>query len=294
MSKAVSARVPVGGVTKVGRARFFKMAASWLPNIVLVVVLAVNLFPWLWTFNLGFRERHDILSPNPVWIFKPTLLNFIRGLFEERVWRFIVNSFVVALATTVLCLAVGVPAAYAFARFTIPGKEPLFFFILTIRMAPSIVVALPLYIMLSKVHLLGTHIGLILANTTFTLPFVIWLMRGFFDDVPTDIDAAAMTDGYTRFGAFLHAILPLVRSGIVAVALFSFIFSWNEFLFGLILTGSESRTLPVGIRGLIRPHGTLWGEVCAVSSIATIPVVILIFFLQRHLVRGLTFGAVKG
>jgi len=290
MTKSLST-ILTGGFT---RARFARVIAKWIANILLIIILAINLFPWLWMFNLGFRERHDILSPNPVWIFKPTLMNFVKGLFEERMWRFTVNSLIIAFVNTVLCLAVGVPAAYAFSRFPIPGKKRIFYIILTTRMAPAVVIALPLYIMFSKLRLLGTHIGLILAHTTFTLPFVIWLMRGFFDDIPADIDAAAMTDGYTRFGAFFHVVLPLVRSGIVAVALFSFIFSWNEFLFGLILTGSESRTLPVGIRGLIRPHGTLWGEVCAVSSIATIPVIILVFFLQRHLVRGLTLGAVKG
>jgi len=166
--------------------------------------------------------------------------------------------------------------------------------ILTFRMAPAVVLALPLYVIFARIKLLGTYGAPILAHCTFTLPFVIWLMRSFFDDVPKEIDAAAMTDGYSRAETFFYAILPLVKSGIVAVALFSIIFSWNEFLYGLILTSDATRPVASQIPSLIRPHGTLWGEVCALATTASLPVAILIFALQRQLVRGLSFGAVKG
>ncbi|MDZ4159978.1 MAG: carbohydrate ABC transporter permease, partial [Anaerolineaceae bacterium] len=193
-----------------------------------------------------------------------------------------------------LCIVIGVPTAYAFSRFPIPGKESWFYMILTFRMAPAVVLALPLYIIFSRIKLLGTYGAPILAHCTFTLPFVIWLMRSFFNDIPREIDDAAMTDGYSRAGAFFHAVLPLVKSGIVAVALFSIIFSWNEFLYGLILTSDVTRPVASQIPSLIRPHGTLWGEVCALATTASIPVAILIFALQRQLVRGLSFGAIKG
>lgn len=262
--------------------------------ILSIFIIFANLLPWLWMFMSGFKSRPDIMSPNPVWIFRPTLNNFYEVFITKGFLRYFGNSITVALFALLVSLLVGVPAAYAFSRFKITGKGHLFFYVLTTRMAPPITVAVPLYILFSRINLLGTYMGLIIAHTTFTLAFVIWLMKGFFDDIPTEIDEAAMTDGYSRFQAFRKAVLPMVKSGIIATALFAFIFSWNEFLFGLLLASDATRTLPAAFPGLIRPHGTLWGEVTAAGSVVTIPVVILIFVLQRHLVRGLTFGAVKG
>lgn len=267
---------------------------SWLSYLLTAFVVIIFLFPWLWVFSLGFKSRTDILSPHIVWLWTPTLENFIEVLIVKGYWRLIVNSLIVAVSTVTLCIIIGVPTAYAFSRFPIPGKESWFYMILTFRMAPAVILALPLYLIFAKVRLLGTYGAPILAHCTFTLPFVIWLMRSFFEDIPKEIDAAAMTDGYTRTGAFLHAVLPLVKSGIVAVALFSIIFSWNEFLYGLILTSDATRPVASQIPSLIRPHGTLWGEVCALATTASVPVAILIFALQRQLVRGLSFGAVKG
>ncbi|MGQ9458340.1 MAG: carbohydrate ABC transporter permease [Anaerolineae bacterium] len=266
----------------------------WGSYALTALMVVIFLFPWLWVFSLGFKTRAQILSPNVVWIWKPTLVNFQRVLIEKGYWLLIVNSLIIAVATVTLCMLIGVPAAYAFSRFPIPGKEGWFYMILTFRMAPAVILALPLYVIFARLRLLGTYAAPILAHCTFTLPFVIWLMRSFFDDIPKEIDAAAMTDGYTRWGAFWHAVLPLVKSGIVAVALFSIIFSWNEFLYGLILTSDQTRPVASQIPSLIRPHGTLWGEVCALSTVASLPVALLIFALQRQLVRGLSFGAVKG
>lgn len=266
----------------------------WLSYLLTALVVAMFLFPWLWVFSLGFKTRTEILSPNVVWIWKPTLENFIEVLIVKGYWRLVVNSLFIAITTVLLCIIIGVPTAYAFSRYPIPGKESWFYMILTFRMAPAVVLALPLYIIFARVSLLGTYVAPIIAHITFTLPFVIWLMRSFFEDIPKEIDAAAMTDGYTRWGAFLHAVLPLVKSGIVAVALFSIIFSWNEFLYGLILTSDFTRPVASQIPSLIRPHGTLWGEVCALATAASIPVALLIFALQGQLVRGLSFGAVKG
>jgi len=266
----------------------------WLSYLLTALMVVVFLFPWLWVFSLGFKTRTEILSSHVVWIWTPTLDNLKEVLLVKGYWRLIVNSLIVAVAAVSLCIIIGVPTAYAFSRFPIPGKESWFYMILTFRMAPAVILALPLYIIFGRLKLLGTYFSPILAHCTFTLPFVIWLMRSFFEDIPKEIDAAAMTDGYTRFGAFYHAVLPLVKSGIVAVALFSIIFSWNEFLYGLILTSDITRPVASQIPSLVRPHGTLWGEVCALATVSSIPVAILIFALQRQLVRGLSFGAVKG
>lgn len=266
----------------------------WTSYVLTFFMVMLFLFPWLWVFSLGFKTRTEILSPTLVWIWKPTLANFNEVLIVKGYWRLIVNSLIIAVSAVSLCIVIGVPTAYAFSRFPIPGKESWFYMILTFRMAPAVVLALPLYIIFARLALLGTYIAPIIAHITFTLPFVIWLMRSFFDDIPKEIDAAAMTDGYTRTGAFLHAVLPLVKSGIVAVTLFSIIFSWNEFLYGLILTSDATRPVASQIPSLIRPHGTLWGEVAALATVASLPVAFLIFALQRSLVRGLSFGAVKG
>lgn len=266
----------------------------WLSYVLTALMVIVFLFPWLWVFSMGFKTRTDILSPTVVWIWKPTLANFHEVLIVKGYWRLIINSLIVAASTVALCIVIGVPTAYAFSRFPIPGKESWFYMILTFRMAPAVVLALPLYIIFARFRLLGTYVAPILAHSTFTLPFIIWLMRSFFEDIPKEIDAAAMTDGYSRLGAFFYAVLPLVKSGIVAVALFSIIFSWNEFLYGLILTSDVTRPVASQIPSLIRPHGTLWGEVSALATVASIPVAVLIFALQRQLVRGLSFGAVKG
>lgn len=274
--------------------RHSRMLMRWVSYLLTALVVIFFLFPWLWVFSLGFKTRSEIMSPNVVWFFTPTWSNFIEVLIIKGYWRLIINSLIVAVTAVSLCILIGVPTAYAFSRFSIPGKESWFYMILTFRMAPAVVLALPLYVIFARIKILGTYGAPILAHCTFTLPFVIWLMRSFFDDVPKEIDAAAMTDGYSRWGAFFHAVLPLVKSGIVAVALFSIIFSWNEFLYGLILTSDLTRPVASQIPSLIRPHGTLWGEVCALATTASLPVAVLIFALQKQLVRGLSFGAVKG
>lgn len=267
---------------------------TWISYLLTALLVVLFLFPWLWVLSLGFKTRAEIMSPNIVWIWTPTLNNYIEVLINKGYWRLIINSLIVAVSAVALCIVIGVPTAYAFSRFPIPGKESWFYMILTFRMAPAVVLALPLYVLFARAKLLGTFGAPILAHCTFTLPFVIWLMRSFFDDIPKEIDAAAMTDGYSRWETFIYAVLPLVKSGIVAVALFSIIFSWNEFLYGLILTSDATRPVASQIPSLIRPHGTLWGEVCALATTASLPVAFLIFALQRQLVRGLSFGAIKG
>lgn len=291
-AKQVTSSMQTAAATRTGIGS--ERMLRWLSYLLTALMVAFFLFPWLWVLSLGFKTRTQILSPNIVWLWTPTLANFQEVLVVKGYWRLILNSLLIAISAVSLCMLIGVPTAYAFSRFPIPGKESWFYMILTFRMAPAVVLALPLYIMFARTRLLGTYFAPIIAHITFTLPFVIWLMRSFFDDIPKEIDAAAMTDGYTRLGAFLHAVLPLVKSGIVAVALFSIIFSWNEFLYGLILTSDLTRPVASQIPSLIRPHGTLWGEVAALATAASLPVAILIFALQQQLVRGLSFGAVKG
>ncbi|MEW5817534.1 MAG: carbohydrate ABC transporter permease [Spirochaetota bacterium] len=265
--------------------------------IEITVIISVGLIafvPYLWMFLSGFKERTDILAVTPRFFFKPTLVNFPAVFIEAEFIIYLRNSIVTAVFAVILCLLVGIPAAYSFSRFHILGKKHLFFYFLTTRMCPGVAEALPLYIIFSKIGLLGTTPGLVLAHCTFIVAFVIWVMKAFFDDIPEVLDDAALTDGYSEWGAFIHAILPIVKPAVAATALLAFIFSWNEFLFSLILGGHFARTLPAGFPGLVTPHGTYWGQLCAAAGVVTIPIIILAALLQRYLIRGLSLGAVKG
>ena len=261
---------------------------------LIVVACLVSLIPYLWTALSGFKYRTDILSTVPKIIFKPTLENFPEASIHSGFGKYLRNSIVVAVSTTVLCMLVGVPCSYAFSRFYIAGKKQLYFFFLTSRMAPGVAVALPLYLIFSKIGLLGTIPGVVLAHCTFIAAFVIYVMRTFFDDIPTELDNAALVDGYSEWGAFWHVIVPIVTPGIASTALLSFIFSWNEMMFALILGGSGAKTLPAAFTGLVTPHGTFWGQLCAAAFVVTLPIIILAAFLQKYLIRGLSMGAVKG
>ena len=260
----------------------------------LVVALVIALTPYLWLLLTSFKSRLDALADAPVWLFTPTLEHYPKVFLEKDYLPLVVNSLIVSGVATALSLLVGVPAAYVFARHDFAGKEDLFFFFLTTRMAPPISVVVPMFLFFGFVGLIDTRTSLILAHSTFNLSLVVWMMRGFFADIPREIDEAAQMDGHTRAGMFLRVLLPLAAPGMAATAVLCFILSWNEFLYALILVAFESRTLTVGIPGLVTPHGTLWGQVAAVAVVATLPIIVFTFLVQRHLVRGLTFGAVKG
>lgn len=261
---------------------------------LIIITCLIALVPYLWTFLSGFKERTDILSTTPKVFFEPTLDNFPEVFITNGFLQYLKNSVLTAFLTVVLSLLVGVPAAYAFSRFHIYGKKHLYFYYLTTRMCPGVAEALPLYIMFSKMDLLGTTLGLTLAHCTFIVAFVIYVMRSFFDDIPMELDDAARVDGYGEFGVFWHVILPIIKPGIASTALLAFIFSWNEMLFGLILGGQAARTLPASFSGLITPHGTFWGQLCAAAGVVTLPVIILAAFLQKYLIKGLSLGSVKG
>jgi len=260
----------------------------------LIAVLVIALTPYLWLFMTSIKTRIDALADAPVWAFTPTLEHYPKVFLDKGYLPLVFNSLIVASVTTALSLVIGVPAAYAFARYNFVGKEDLFFFFLTTRMAPPISVVVPMFLLFGYVGLIDTRTSLILAHTTFNLSLVVWMMRGFFDDIPREIDEAGQMDGHTRAGVFFRILLPLAAPGIAATAVLCFMLSWNEFLYAFILVAFEGRTLTVGIPGLVTPHGTLWGQVAAVAVVATLPIILFTFLVQRHLVRGLTFGAVKG
>ncbi len=262
-------------------------------GIPVVILLVVSLFPYVWILLASFKKRVDILTNTPLWIFDPTAINYLK-IFAKGFDLYLLNSIIIGFSSTSLCIVVGTLAAYGFSRFTIPAGNHLFFYILATRLGPPVAYALPMYLIFNRLGLVNTYAAVILAHATFNLVIVVWMMRSFFDDVPREVEEAAYLDGCNHFTVFLRIALPMTLPGLVACAVFVLIFSWNELLFSLILAGGEKRTIPVMIPSLVLHTGTLWGQVAAASILQSVPVLIFIFFIQRHLVRGLTFGAVKG
>ncbi len=265
---------------------------------VLLLALAYTVFPVLWLVVNSFKTRLDIFAIPPIWLVgNPTLANYVQTFVERPFLLYMANSLVVALTTTFFSLVIGTMGGYALARFAYPGrmKRHLSFWILSTRMMPPIATIIPIYLLFSTLQLLNTRTALIIAYTGFNLPFVVWMMKSYFAEIPRELEESAMVDGDTRLGAFWRIILPLARPGLAATAIFCLILSWNELLFAMILTETaDANTLPIGIAGRITQYKVEWGEISASGFAACVPIVVFAFIVQRHLVRGLSFGAVKG
>jgi len=242
----------------------------------------------------SLKAPSDIFTDTPRLAFAPTVDNFAKVLGDLEFTEFLANSAIVALGSTALSLLVGVPAAYALARLPIPLREFWASLILFTRMVPAVALVVPMFVLFGKLELLGTYTALILAHTTFNLPIVIWMMRSFFEELPPDLEEAALVDGTGRLGAFVRIAVPLTSPGLAASAILCLLFSWNEFLFALVLSGRHTQTVPIGVASFIGTVSVDWGGSSAAAVLAMIPVFILGLAAQRFLVRGLTFGAVKG
>lgn len=261
--------------------------------LITVIIFGFVLFPPIVLFLTSIKTELDALSFPPKWIFQPTLQNYVDIFKSSPLIRFLLNSIIVASTNTVLSLGLGSLTAYGLARFKFRGSENLSFWILSIRMMPPVATIIPIYIIMKKVRLLDTPWALIIIYLSFNLPFVVWMMKGFFEDIPRAIEESALIDGCSEFAVFRKIALPLVAPGLAATAVLIFIFSWNEFLFALILTGTRAVTLPVGIIGFMKETGINWGYMAAGGMLALVPVVIFTIIVQKHLVKGLTMGALK-
>jgi multiple sugar transport system permease protein len=261
--------------------------------LITVIIFGFILFPPIVLFLTSIKTDLDALSFPPKWIFKPTLQNYVDIFKASPLIRFLLNSIIVASGSTAVSLALGSLTAYGLARFKFRGSENISFWILSIRMMPPVAAIIPIYIIMKKVRLLDTPWALIIIYLTFNLPFVVWMMKGFFEDIPRSIEESALIDGCSEFVVFRKIALPLVAPGLAATAILIFIFSWNEFLFALILTGTRAVTLPVGIIGFMKETGINWGYMTAGGMLALMPVVIFTILVQKHLVKGLTMGALK-
>jgi multiple sugar transport system permease protein len=265
---------------------------------VLVAALILFMFPVLWMFLTSFKSKAEYFSYPPVfWPKSFSLRNYVNSMAFPPDGRGglqgLRDSLAISISSTFASVVIGALAAYSISRFK-TGGENFSFWILSTRMFPPVAAALPLFLIFKQIRLLDNHLSLIIANTIFNLPFVIWLLKGFFDELPMELEEAAWMEGCGYLKTFRLISLPLVAPGLVATALFSFIFSWNEFMFALLLTRRNVRTLTIIVPSLVGGHEILWGEIAAVGTLAIIPGVLLSLLLQRYLVRGLSLGAVKG
>ena len=263
-----------------------------LLNLLTALVVIICVFPFVWTVMTSFKTRVDTINP-AVWVFKPTLENY-RAVFQKRDLLFYIkNSGIVVFVTTLISIVLGTMAAYGFARFQFHRKEDLAFWILSLRMLPPMAVVIPFFLMGRFLHLLDKHLFLIIVYLSFNIPFTIWMMRGFIEDIPKEIEESAWVDGCSRFQGLIRIVFPLTLPGIVATAIFCVIQSWNEFALAFFLTSFNSRTVPTTVTFFLTVLGVIWGEMAAVGVIATIPILIFAVIVQKYLIRGLTFGAIK-
>ncbi len=268
------------------------------------IVSLIYFFPVLWIILTAFKKNADILAVPPRWLFKPTLENFV-GVFSRAYTKsggaidtgfdlFFFNSIFIAGSSVVFALIIGTLAAYGFSRYPLKGNDTYLFIILTTRMLPPIIVIIPIFLMFRIAGLSGSYTGIILLYTAFNLPFTIWMMKSFFDELSPDIEDAARLDGSSERRVFFRVCVPQVVAGLAATAVFGLILTWNEFLFALLLTGVETRTVPVAMAQTIGGDiGVRWGLLAAIETLFLIPVIVVVFVLQKHLLRGVTFGTIR-
>jgi multiple sugar transport system permease protein len=278
------------------RFRVQRRVGATLKYLLLTVLIVFWMFPVYWMFTMSVKTPLEREQRPPALI--PSTWNFdsYGYLFEVRGFqRYARNSIIVAAVSTAIALLAGALFAYALARFTYPFNLNyyLLFWVLSLRMFPPTVTIIPIFVIFLNLRMIDTLAALIIANVYFQLPFVIWLMKGFFQDIPVDLEEAAQVDGDSRLTAFWRIVMPLAAPGLAATAILTVIGSWNEFFFALILSESRALTLPVATSMLVQEFGILWGPMTAAGSLFTIPVLIFALIVQKHLIRGLTLGGVK-
>ena len=263
---------------------------------LLIIGAVLALFPIFWMLSVAFRSNVEIFSVPPAWL-PPTFTMeaFDAVLKTSQYVRMYVNSYGVSLAVSAVSLAMAILAGYGFSRFKFHGSRPLQLFIIGTQMVPPISLVVPYFILMVILNLYDTYWGLIVTYTAFVLPFATLMMTSYFNTIPTDLEEAAMVDGCTRVGSMIRVVLPLMLPGMVATGVYAFLLAWNEFLYAVALTQSESlRLVPVGIALLMGEHVYQWNVMMALSILASLPLLVMFLFLQRYLISGLTVGAVKG
>jgi len=262
---------------------------------VFILMILTWAFPVLWVILTSFKVRTDIFTLPPKIFFNPTVEHYIEAFIRSSDIAFgIFNSIIIATVTTLLTLLVAVPAGYAFSRVKFKFRSQLSFFALISQMAPPIGLIIPYFFILSRTGMLDSYIGLIAIHMTLTVPFSIWLMITYFQDLPISLEESAAIDGASPFTTFLRVVLPTAWGGVGVTAIFAFIESWNEFLYAVVLTGSRTKTVPVAIFSFLTTEESLWGPFTATGVTIMAPVIFVALFAQRQMIKGMTLGATKG
>jgi multiple sugar transport system permease protein len=259
--------------------------------IVLVLVMTPFLFPFVYMAVTAFKPASLAMAYPSVWSFQPSLEHFARVLSQQQLAAQLWNSTIIALGAVALGLVLGMPAAYSIARYR---QDRLATWLLVVRMVPYFGALIPMYIIFRQVGLVNTHLGLILSHLVITVPLTTWIMIGFIEDIPRELEEAALIDGCSRVGTFLRVALPLVTPGMIAASVLNFIFSWNNFQMALILGGNDTKTAPVAVLHYIGAEAMDWGGMMAAATLVSLPTFLFVLLVQRYLVQGLTMGGMKG
>lgn len=270
-----------------------KVSLKVVVGVFLFLICVFCLFPFVWMVMVSFRNKVDIINATSIFV-APTLDNYRTILQTNNIMVFFKNSFIVAICSTILSLIIGTLAAYGFARFNWKQREDRAFWALSQRFLPAMAVVIPYFLMASTVKMLDKPLILIICYMTFNIPFTIWMMRGFIEDLPIELEEAAWVDGCSRFKAFYKILFPLLAPGLVATAIFCVINSWNEFVFANFLTSIRAKTIPTSVMMYLSISGVKWGEMAATGVLSVLPVLIFAIIVQKYMIRGLTFGSVKG
>jgi multiple sugar transport system permease protein len=276
-------------MTRMARRRL-KMGLRYAAAVAITVIF---LFPIYWLFMISFKTPAEIFAYPPVWWPKALQFANYAVLFKDGDVLVIRNSLVIAGLSTLIAMFLGTMAAYSLVRFRTGGENLAIWFI-SQRMIPPIAIVFPIFLLFVWLGLVDTYAGLVLLYTAFNLPYVIWMMRGYIGEVPVELEESALVDGCTRWQVFVRVVFPMVRTGLFATAVFTFIFAWNEFLFALVLTRTEVVTYPVQVTHYFGGQSNFWAKIAALSVLGTLPIFIAVASMQRFLVRGISMGAVKG
>ena len=261
--------------------------------VILLIFSIIAIFPLYWLITTSLKPSLEVFSTQPLGFFKPSLENFKTILFEDNFPKFLLNSIIISVFTVLITVPIGSLAGYAFARLNIKKKDNWFFVVLTTRMAPPVAFAVPLFLFMVRFKLIDNFVGIIGIYVFMNLALCIWLTRGFFEEIPKEIEEAAMVDGFSRFGAFIKFVVPLAKGGLIATAVLIFIFTWNEFFFASIITQNIAKPFTVHLTSFFGSRRILWGELAAASTVGALIPIVFAVFMRRYLVRGLTMGAVK-
>lgn len=266
---------------------------NWWVYALVVAVCVINFIPYLWVVMTGFMDQAALNTERPVWIFTPTLEAFRYLIFEKGILHNFYNSVVISLSATFFSVTIGMFCAYAIARYDFPGRDDISFWVLTNRMMPPVAILIPVFITFQTLRLLDTLVGMILLYTAMQLPFVVWMLTGYFRDIPRRYEESAMVDGDTWFQAFRKVTLPLMLPSISATAIFVMILSWNEFVFATFLTSTQAKTMPPAILAYSVSADVEWNVLGAAVVLVTAPLILFVLITQRQLISGLSQGVVR-